>query len=104
MREVQQGPELVQDLLQRIVTLTTETIAAMKIRTLAIILEETAVETVEVLAVVTVGAEIEAIVRILREDMGIMEDRGVEAGIGTTGVPDILIPLTEGDEYCNLIS
>ena len=104
MREVQLGPGLVQDLLQEIATLTTEIIVALKTHTQIITLVETAAEIVEVLAVVIVEAEIEVVVLILLEDMGIMGDRGVEAGIGITKVQDILTPLTEGDDFCNLIS
>ena len=104
MREVQLGPGLVQDLLQEIATLTTEIIVALKTHTQIITLEGTAAEIVEVLEVVIVGAEIEAVVQILLEDMGIMGDRGVEAGKDTTKVLDILTLHTEEDDFCNLIS
>lgn len=104
MREVQLGPGLVQDLLQEIATLTTEIIVGLKTHTQTITLEGTAAEIVEVLAAVIVGVEIEVVVLILLEDMGIMEDRGVAVGIDKTKIRDILTRHIEEDEFCNLIS
>ena len=103
MKEVQRGQELARGLLLGTATQTIEIIVAMRIHTQAIIWEGTAVEIEEVLGVVIVEAEIEDVDLILQEDMEIIADRGVEAGIGTKA-RDILTPLIEGDEFCNLIS